>query len=417
MIYRSETAVADASRYLVATAFTMNPVAICNPTNLTDIESDWKTSAAAGYFPDPVFQYNQEELKRVALLGETVKHYWQKIHYNCICEDEVDEAILSILKNRVDEAILTAEMATGIIDKDDRRTQKFLLSIYGKPSFSFIKRCYYSLEHPTVYQDQVHPRFDAKKKAELEERKYNAEEIRSVFTAVLDYYGFRPDWDCVIDPLVKTIDARDKTESGQSQLIVPKKRVVDGYTLAKLIGHEIESHIRGSENSRALLSTFIGDTPLDPLIKLLAKADNEQFYEGVAKISDVAICGNEEIPQPFYTIAINLALFQQKSFGKVAENIYMLRYTGETSVKSAITSAWNTTRRIFRGATDTSKGFAFTKDYGYLAGYDVAKIIPSPLHDYSSLTLHELKLLEDAGVDLTSPAYPKKDALADVLGV
>ena len=416
MIYRDRTAVADASRYLTLEAMTMNPVIICNPTNLSDIEKDWKASARAGYFPNPDFRYNNEELHRIALLGNNIFGYWQQIRNNCVCQNRLDRVILEMLEHRACDAMLAAEMAAGIYNEEDLRTQGAITTAYGRPSSSFIMRCYDVLANPTTYYSYNKPRFNATKLAELESRSFKATEIRDTFNAVLDYYGFRPVWECTLDPLAKTIDARDKTEDGQPRLVVPSRRISNGRSMAVLIGHEIESHIRGSENSRALLRKIIGDTPLAPLVNLLAKADNEQFYEGVAKMSDVAIMGNSAIPHPFYTIAINLALNEGKSFGDVAKTIYMLKYTGAETRDAAINSAWNITRRVFRGATDTSKGFAFTKDYGYLAGYDIVKNIPPYLHDYSTFTLKELKLLEEAGVDLMSPAYPKKDAIKDVLG-
>lgn len=416
MIYRDETTVADASRYLAATAMTLNPVAICNPTNLSEIDKDWKNCAANGYFPNPVFRYNQEELERASLLGDKINQYWHQIRYNCVAQNPVDRAVLAILHNRVVDAMLASEIAAGIHEKQDARTQTALLTAYGRPSGSFIAHCRNSLGNPAAYRDFVKPRFDEAQRKELAEREFKASEIRDMFIAVLDYYGFRPDWECELNPLIKTIDARDKTEDGQSRLLVPHKRKVNGFDMATLIGHEIESHIRGSENSRALMRDLVGDSPFEPLINLLAKADNEQFYEGVAKISDVAIGGNDAAPHPYFTIATDLALNQGKSFGDVANNIYLLKSTGSTTPEKAIASAWIITRRIFRGATDTSKGFAFTKDFGYLAGYDIAKLIPAYLHDYSSLTLSELKLLDDAGVDLMKPKYPRKDAVKDILG-
>ena len=417
MIYRDRTAVSDAARFLAATAMTLNPVAICNPINLSDIDKDWKTSALAGYFANPVFRYNRDELHRAALQGNNVQHYWYQIQHNCTPQSTIDKAILEIIEYRVCETLLAAETAAGIYFEEDARTQTTLLGTYGKPDNSFIMRCYDALEHPTTYSKPIKSRFSKEQLVALEERRFRPSEIRKTFTNVLDYYGFRPAWECILDPLVKTIDARDKTESGKSQLVVPQKRVLDGYKMAVLIGHEIESHIRGSENSRALFRDLLRDSPLAPLVNLLAKSNDELFYEGVAKASDVAIGGANAEPHPYFTIAINLALNEHKSFGEVAHIIYILGYTGSTSAQKAVDFAWNVTRRIFRGATDTSKGFAFTKDYGYLAGYEVIGDVPAHLHNYSTLTLNELKLLEDAGVDLMSPKYPRKDAIVDVLGV
>jgi hypothetical protein len=416
LIYKDKQAVADASRYLAQTAITMNPVALCNPTNLAIIDKDWKKCAVAGQFGNPKFKYDQVELGRVSLLGYRVQNYWTRIKYNCVPENKLDHAILRILENRVCDALLTAEIAASIYREYDNGAQDALIGLYGKPDSSFIMRCYDSLEHPATYQEPVEPRFNEDQITTLANRRFKAIDIRNMFTAVLDYYGFQPAWECVLDPTVKTIDARDKTEDGRSLLIVPYKRISDGYKMATLIGHEIESHIRGSENSRALWKKILQHSPFLPLVNVMAKSDDERFYEGVAKISDVAIGGTESIPHPYYTIATNLALNEGKSFGEVARVIYYLRFVGSNSAEKAADLAWNITRRIFRGATDTSKGFAFTKDYGYLAGYEMAKVAPPSYHDYSSMTLDELQLLDAAGVQLEAPRYPRKDAIKDVLG-
>ena len=416
MIYRDKQVVADASRYLAQTAMTLNPVAICNPINLTDLAEDWKKAALAGYFPCPKFRYDHIELGRAAIMGQRVQNYWNKIRYNCTPQNDLDRAILRILENRVCDALLTSDIASNICREYDQATQEAILGIYGQPEGSFVARCYDALEHPATYYRRVQPRFDSETVAKLKQKRFKATDIRNAFNKVLNYYGFIPDWECILDPKVKTIDARDKTEDGHSRLVVPSKRTSDGYSMATLIGHEIESHIRGSQNSRFLMRKLLQLSPLEPLINLLAKSDDERFYEGVAKTSDVAISGNDAMPHPYYTIAINLALTEHKNFGEVANVIFLLHNTGFSTREAAANSAWNITRRIFRGATNTSLGFAFTKDYGYLYGYEAAESAPASYYDYSSMTLDELRLLENAGVDLSNPRYPKKDAIKDILG-
>ena len=417
MIYRDKQAVADASRYLTQTAMTLNPVAICNPKNLDDIADEWKKCAVTGHFFSPRFQYDHIELGRAAIIGNRVYAYWNKVRYNCTPQNDIDRAILTILEHRVQHALLASEIASGICRERDDDTQAAIIGIYGQPSNSFIMRCYDSLDHFATYREFTKPRFDEKTMAELASRRYKASEIRSIFTKVLDYYGFRPEWECVLDPKVKTIDARDKTEDGQSRLVVPTRRVSDGIKMATLIGHEIESHIRSSENSRHLMRQLLSKSPLEPLANLLAKSDDECFYEGVAKMSDVALMGDNELPHPFYTIAINLALHEHKPFSEVASIIYALNRTASTTNEAAAKTTWNITRRVFRGATNTTAGFAFTKDYSYLYGYEIAKEAPASYYDYSTMTLDELHLLETAGVDLSTPHFPKKDAVVDILGV
>lgn len=417
MLYRDRAIVYDAACFLADTALTMNPVAMCVPTNLSEIDKDWKTCAKAGYFPNPKFQYDKGELHRIALLGIKISSYWAQIRLNCKPQNDIEDAILKILEGRVCDAILTAEIAASILDEDDARTQEALIGLYGKPSGSLITNAYHAIANPATHQEGRRSRFDKVELARLEALKFNAADIRKQFISVFNFYGFRPAWECIIDQhITNAIDARDKTPTGKSQLVIPAKKVVDGRALVSLIGHEIESHIRGSENSRALFCQLLGDeSPLLSLVPLLAKSDNESFYEGVAKMSDVATNGDNSLPHPFYVIAIHHAQ-NGENFGSIAQVVYMLKHVGNTTDDEAINFAWNITRRIFRGCTDTSKGFANTKDYGYFAGYEMAKTVPASYRDYSSMTISDLRLLENAGVDLSSPRYPLKDAARLIIG-
>ncbi len=414
MLYRDQTAVYDAARSFAALAMTMNPVAMCVPLNLLDLEADWKACAKHGHFFNPEFNYDRAELHRIALLGVDLYSYWSQIDLGCLPEDELDRAILAILEHRFADALLTTEIAASILNTDDVSTQAAIYGLYGEPSSSIIAHAYDALAHPANYRERHHSRFSSADLLKLDSRSFNAEGIRRQFLTVFDYYGFSQAWECVIDQRVThAIDARDKTANGKSQLIIPARKTVKGRALASLIGHEIESHIRSSENARALFRKLLSRPslmPLMPLVPLLAKSDNECFYEGVAKLSDVATNGDNSLPHPFYAIAIHNAQ-SGKNFGEIAQIIAMLKHAGNVTQDEAINFAWNVTRRIYRGCTDTSKSFANTKDYGYFAGYILAKSAPASYRDYSTLTVEDLRLLETAGVDLATPRYPYKDAV------
>lgn len=416
MIYREKQIVKDASSYLAQTAATLDPVAICTPINLTDLADEWKRCAITNHFFCPSFRYDRIQLGRAAIIGNRIYTYWNKIRYNCTPQNDIDRAILEILEHRVHDTIMTSEMASSICCEQDHNTQTAILNVYEQPSNSFIMHCHDSLEHSSEYYRYIKPRFDKNKMALLASKKYRASEIRSIFIKALDYYGFRPNWECILDPKVRTIKANDKTEDGQSRLVVPSRRAANGAEMAILIGHEIESHIRGSENSRYLMHRLLDGSPLELLVNYLAKSDDERFYEGVAKISDVTINGNPELPSVLHTIAIDLALNEKKNFGEVANIICALSYNASTAREVAANAAWNITSNVFRGATNTNVGFAFTKDYDSLFGYEIATEIPASYHDYSSMTLDELRLLETAGVDLSTPRFPRKDAIKDILG-
>ncbi|MDO4220186.1 MAG: DUF1704 domain-containing protein [Candidatus Saccharibacteria bacterium] len=416
MLYRDSTKAHDLARYIAQTVMTMNPVAMCVPTNVSDIEKEWKLCAKAGHFYSPKFTYNEAELRRISLMGYKVSNYWSELSLNCTPQNQIDSAILGVLESRVCDAILTAEIAASILAKDDARTKEAIIGIYGEPSASLIALCYDRIQRPGAYLNGATSRFDAETLANLQAMKLNAADIRKRFLEVFNFYGFKS-WECIIDQQVTSaIDARDKTPSGKSQLVIPARKTVDGRALCSLIGHEIESHVRGSENSRALFGRLLANSPLEPLVNLLAKADNESFYEGVAKMSDVNVNGDNSLPHPYYVIAIDRALHGD-SFAEVAQLIYLLKHTGNTTVQEAVDSSWNITRRVFRGCTDMEKGgYAHTKDFGYIDGYYRAQNTPTSYRDYSSMTIMDLRLLEDAGVDLTHPAYPHQDAIQLIVG-
>ena len=62
MLYTDSAQMRKVATYLADAAMTMNPVAMCVPTNLSEIEKDWKACAKRGYFTDPVFEYDTAEL-------------------------------------------------------------------------------------------------------------------------------------------------------------------------------------------------------------------------------------------------------------------------------------------------------------------------------------------------------------------
>ena len=58
-----------------------------------------------------------------------------------------------------------------------------------------------------------------------------------------------------------------------------------------------------------------------------------------------------------------------------------------------------------RGCTNTAAGgYAFSKDYIYMAGYELANQISPNLHNFSSMTLRELNALQVALLNLY-PTY------------
>lgn len=420
MLYTNAAQMRIVATCLAEIAMTMNPVAMCVPTNLEEAEKNWKSSAKEKNFIDPVFKYDTDELNRIARLGSKLEECRTFIFAHCIPEDKVDSAILSILGSRIADAILTAEMAYGIICEDDRRTMGAILKKYGTPSGGISLRCYDIVEDLASYRTGEKGRFDADTLKTLNSLQFGAADIRKRFLEIFNYYGFQT-WKCIIDDRIKSaVDARDKTESGVSQLVIPTRKTADGRKLCSLIGHEIESHVRGSENSRELFRQLLGDnSPLSPLVNLLAKADDEKLYEGAAKMMDVKTNGDMSKPHPYYVIAVDQAMRNNSyaNFGSVAKTIYNLKRNAGATEEEALNFAWTITRRVYRGCTNTSNHrFANTKDIAYFVGYTLAQNVPTSYLDFSSMSIADLQLLVEAGVDLTRPAYPYQDAVSFIVG-
>ena len=416
MLYHNRTTVADAAHFLSLMVVTLDPTTISTPKHLADFYKDWKICAKAGHFYSPTFTYDDKELRFIALLGHKIREYWEQIYYNCIPQNEIDYAILSVLEGRVNHAIAATDIADNIYIKNSARTQESILSIYGKPSLDLIARCHDAIDHPTAYTEGYSPRFSDHRLNPIAGMSHNTTSIRKYFDETLEYYGFSQMWECVVLPhMAHQVEVFDQTEKGKSRLVIAAGTDVGGLKLASLISREIEGRIRGIENSRALFRQLISDeSPLFPLVNMFAKSYNELLSNGTAALSDMISDGNSALPHPYYVIAINNALLGD-DFGKIANSIYMLRFNGFTTKDAAVDFAWNIACDVFRGSTDPREGgYAFTKSFDHLAGYLMTKNVPASYRDYSSMTVPDLLLLERAGVDLSSPKYPYRDYVGSI---
>jgi hypothetical protein len=389
----------------------LNPVEVVTPTNAQELKTRWlKNVEERCFFTNPEFNYDKE------LLTESASHYDRliEIKYHLINhvkpENELEKAIFQILLNRIEQGIVTTNLAASIQLADDARSTMLIQRIYGEPSTSQIIECYNSLSD-TGKHEAAQSFFAKRDFRKLSKMKFNAKEIGRWFSVALDYYGIS-DWDIDIDKRYTSIDARTKSSNG-CVIGIPEDRSLTGPELIKLIGHEIESHIRSVENARQLFTNLLGNkSPLMPLVTILAKSDDELLDEGQAKISDVHICGTDSIPSPYYSIAIDQAR-RGHTFRDVAETIFGLRIEAGDSHNAAAVKSWQSTYRVFRGSTDTgsSNGYVFTKDYIYYAGYKIAKNINPAYLEFASVGLNDLLLLfKEINIDMVESIYPHKNA-------
>ncbi len=405
----------------------INPVEMVTAKNAAEAKDDWVKKAKDGFFTDPYLMYDRDLLKKINSYNADLLMAKSRVQHGVISENAQQEAIKLLLLNRIEDAIITTEMAASILLSDDAGTTELSKKLYGAPSNSQIVMAY-DIVNGEVKRPVLKSRFMKKDQKALEAMNFNASEIAHWFTEALKIYGIEG-WLIDVSKNYTSIDVRDKNSTGTPTICIPEKRTVNGLKLLELIGHEIESHLRGSENCKALIAGVLEEkSPLAPLYPIIAKSDNELFYEGVAKISDVGINGSDGLPLPYASIAYNQAR-HGSNFGEIAEVIFEMRMKN-TSIKktakkgedederrrdAALKGAWTTTYRIMRGATNTAKGgYSFTKDYIYASGYEVARLTNPKYLDFGSMTIPELTSLYEYGHFNLEPKYPYKDAVSKI---
>ena len=390
----------------------LNPVEIVKPKNVADAKALWLLDAKSGKYANPRFAYDEEKLKTISGYNSLLTSARAQFENGLTPEDETDKIIKKILLHRFDDAIRTTEIAASILLRDDQATCALANRIYGHPSNSQVIKAYGIINEEETLSAGV-PRFSESDREALKKIQCNAKAIAYWFTEVIQRYCFTG-WTVEVSDRFTAIDVQDKNSSGESVIGIPTDRKVNGLKLLELIGHELECHLRGSENCRALIRQVLeiesANPPLAPFIPILAKSDNELFYEGVAKISDVGVLGEAGLPTPYATIACYRA-GHNSSFSETAKDIEDCRRKMGEDEETARKGAWTTTYRIMRGCTNTAVGgYAFSKDYIYMAGYDFANQINPNLHNFASMTVDELAALQVALLNLY-PAYQNLDAV------
>lgn len=389
---------------------TLNPVELVTPTNVEEEKERWiKIAAKNGFFTNPYFSYDRNRLKAVADLNRELTSAISKLESSLTPETPAEKAIVNILYSRINSAITCTELAASILLKDDKTTNELNLKLYGYPSNIQALKAY-QLVAKEVEPEAIKSRFSKKDQKKLASLRFAAAEIGYWFTEVVHEYGF-DDWLVEVSDQYTSIDVRDKNSTGKPTVGIPANKIVNGLKLLELVGHELECHLRGSANCKALVEQILGaDSPLAPLFGIIAKSDNELFYEGVAKISDVRVNGSSALPLPYATIACDQAR-RGANFASIAEIIRSMRSDMGQDSDAALSGAWTTTYRIMRGSTNPAVGgYSFTKDYIYMRGYEIAKQINPEWYNYASMTVEEIASIAET-TNLSNPAHPYLDAV------
>ena len=395
----------------------LNPVEIVTPYNAKSAKETWINCASSdlAVFTNPVYEYSNNTLKEIVAYHDELVRYRQVFNYGLVPEFPGEDAMKDILISRINSAIATTELAVSIYIKDDKVAASITKKLYALPTSTEIIEAYDSVSPNTPAVPAS--RFSKEEQEKLRSKKYNAQQIKYWFDRVIKLYGFKG-WRVEIDKKYTCIDVRDKNLSGTPVVGIPVDRKVDGLKLLELIGHEIESHLRSSENSIVLIQSILGvDSLLAPLFRIMAKSDDETLYEGAAKMSDVKVNGASALPLPYATIACNHAK-RGESFADVAKIIFTQRKKAGEDDKKALSGAWTTTYRITRGSTNTEAGiYLFPKDHIYRKGYKLAcELEEKEYLDYSTFTLGEIESIFESWPyhDEKSCCYPCMDAVGKI---
>lgn len=375
----------------MAPAKTLGEIAkICNSLNAVELVAPINESEEREKFKqnpeyNPTFKYDESKLKQAVSQLDHLKELEDEIgpyrNLHLATNDSYGPAE-EILIHRVADARMTIDIANSILKGNDRETAVLVSSKYGSPC-----QCQTPFLSGNIAGELP---WATKKFEELKEVKYGPKDIAKFFRKIIKIYGIEG-WPVVLEDNCLAIDVRDKNSSGLSKVVIPKNRKpVSGLKLLELMGHEIECHLRGSVNSRAFWKSILKEEYAF-LAPLLAKSDDEVFYEGVAKWSDVQVNGDKGLPSQNYTKAIGLAQ-QGKTFSFVANEIAKTKNPEHPDPEK---DGWVVARRVFRGSVDPSNAekYAFTKDRVYLDGLALANRLATvpPLWNFSSMSLRDIR--------------------------
>lgn len=405
-----------AIKSVAALSCQLNPVELVTPSNFSAVRSDFRDFLATSHFLEsadqvfddrfnPSFVYDEDKLTGAQKRATTVVELLDDILDSLIPEGYADKFVVKVLRDRCEEFRSLNLALQAMLCHNDSDSCHHFTNIYGLPPVGtlYSSRIFnHFTEHAPLFLKD-----DATRRAELQSKQFDAQDIGWLFAKVLRLIGITG-WNVEVSPRFTSIDVRDADSSGGSVIGIPESREVNGLKLLELVGHEINSHLRGSENTRSLFRQLLGNwSPLLPLVPLLAKSMNETVYEGVAKHSDVYVRGSAGFPSfiPSYIIDSVRHREYLLSFAHVLNVVYAeklneadlaFRKLSPERLNSLANSAWMTTYRLFRGSTQRGgTGYVFPKDHSYFTGYLAVEHLPLAT-DFSTLTESEVHALNTA---------------------
>ncbi len=381
---------------------------VITPANHAETKQAWLEQAKQGHFTNPQFVYNCDLSETKAILGE----------WSLICEDweefspnTASERLLhSLASDYIERQRLIRLIALAIEVGDDSFTNSLMRKYYGPTDRKLVELAYAladgtaALSFPLL--KALVQKLSPEQIKESRSKIYEAADIKKLFEAVLEDYGFRERWQVVVDDEHSAICVSSLTSEGDSRIFIPRTRKVHEIKAIQLAGHEIECHVRHNENCVNLLQDLL-DIPRDIAAKLVSDRDGK-LTEGFAKMNDAVIykrcVGTDNgTPETWYVIMADLAA-KGESFAKITEHVHE-----EWNV--SLESCWDHAARIFRGCHDTSNPHNYSRqaDRSYLEGYLKAIELSedmSPLFDFAKFNEELLiKITELIGAPAAKHPY------------
>jgi len=376
-----------------------NPVELYTADDVAKKKDAFIEAYSEGVRENPTFTYEQGTAALRAALAkdgtspEAVKAELQKmraeVEGQAVAEgDGLGATMKQVILRKLDDDLATLALLEGLEGRDDTKIRDALATKYGRgveaPLYDAAKVVYGFLvenqAHATKKQQEDAPPPKMELPADLaahlsKNETMTAGEFKDAVDWMLGRYyatyeaktgqAFPAElkYKVEINPAYSAIDVRDKSSEGPIIGIPDKPRSPKKYL--ELLRHEIDCHARQSLNGHFMFG-FGGGA---------LKVDEETWYEGLAKTEDTELMmqmfGDDSNPtMPYYPFAIRMAE-EGKSFLEVFEAMLTLRREAGSSEKTALSNAWNTAYRVFRGHIDTANphAYAMPKDQAYLRGW------------------------------------------------
>lgn len=375
-----------------------NPVELYTADDVAAKKDAFIEAYQAGERVNPTFTYEKGAAALRASLAEDgtspeqIEAELRKLRAEVAAEPAepgLADTMKTVLLRKLDDDLSTLELLFGLEARDDAVIKRALETKYGRGVDASLYDAA-KLVYAFLVENQAHA---SKKKGEVaapppdmelpadlaahlsKNESMSAAEFEGAVKWMLGrYYAMYEEktgqrfpedlkYTVEIDPKYSAIDVRDKSSEGPIIGIPDKPRSPKKYL--ELLRHEIDMHARQSLNGHFMFG-FGGGA---------LKMDEETWYEGLAKKADTDLMkemfGDDTNPtMPYYPFAIRMAE-EGKSFLEVFEAMLKLRLEAGSSEKLALSNAWNTAYRVFRGHVDTSNphAYAMPKDQAYLRGW------------------------------------------------